>query len=77
MASAGNSNGPDPRLLARAVLAGDAQLVARLLGEGRDVIEADETGWTALLYAAFLGRADVVRLLLAQQNVKVNAGPRR
>ena len=37
MASAGNSNGPALRLVAHAAKAGDAQLVARLLGEGRDV----------------------------------------
>ncbi len=34
--------------------------------------EADETGWTALLWAASLGWADVVRLLLARQGVEVN-----
>jgi hypothetical protein len=35
--------------------------VARLLGEGRDVNEADETGCTALICAAGLpARADVV-----------------
>ena len=61
-----------PRLLVRAAEAGDAQLVARLLGEGRDVNEADETGWTALLWAADLGRADMVRILLARKGVKVN-----
>ena len=42
------SGTPGPRLLVCAAEAGDAQLVARLLGEGRDVNEADETGWTAL-----------------------------
>jgi ankyrin repeat protein len=59
---------PGP-LLARAAEAGDAQLVARLLGEGRDV---NETGNTALIWAASLGRADVVRLLLARKCVEVN-----
>ncbi len=34
--------------------------------------EADETGCTALFWAAFLGQADVVRLLLADQDVDVN-----
>jgi ankyrin repeat protein len=53
------------------VKAGDAQLVARLLGEGRDVNEADEFGCTALIYAAALARAEVVRLLLAPQGVEV------
>ena len=61
-----------PGLLARAAKAGDAQLVARLLGEKRDVNEADETGYTALLWSAFLGRADVGRLLLARKGVEVN-----
>jgi ankyrin repeat protein len=56
--ASGNSSGPDPRLLLRAAEAGDARLVARLLGEGRDVNEADETGYTALVWAAFLGRAE-------------------
>jgi ankyrin repeat protein len=48
----GNSNAPGPPLLPRAAEAGDAQLVARLLGEGRDVNEADETGCTALMIAS-------------------------
>jgi ankyrin repeat protein len=61
-----------PWLLVRAAEAGDAQLVARLLGEGRDVNETDEAGCTALLCAAYIGRADVVRLLLARQDVEVN-----
>jgi ankyrin repeat protein len=60
--------------LAHAAKAGNAQLVARLLGEGRDVNEADEKGWTALIWAAFLGRADVVRLLLARKGVEVDQG---
>ncbi len=34
--------------------------------------EADETGRTALLWAAWRGRADVVRLLLARKGVEVN-----
>jgi ankyrin repeat protein len=46
--------------------------VARLLGEGRDVNEADEIGFTALHWAAVLGQADVVWLLLARQGIKVN-----
>jgi ankyrin repeat protein len=58
--------------VAHAAKAGNAQLVARLLGEGRDVNEADETGCTALLWAAILGHVEVVRLLLARQGVKVN-----
>lgn len=62
--ASGNSNLPGPRLVALAAKAGNAQLVARLLGEGRDVNEADETGWTALLYAAFRGRADVFKVAL-------------
>jgi hypothetical protein len=40
-----------PKLLVRAAKAGDAQLVARLLCEGRDVNEADEFGCTALMMA--------------------------
>ncbi len=36
--------------------------------------EADETACTALLWAAVLGRADVVRLLLARKGVQVNKG---
>jgi ankyrin repeat protein len=67
-----SENGPGPRLVAHAAQAGDAKLVERLLGEGCDVNEADQTGCTALLYAAFQGRADVVRLLLARQYVEVN-----
>jgi hypothetical protein len=72
MASAGNSNGPVPRLLAHAAQAGDAQLVARLLGEGRDVNEADEFGNTAPIFASKNGHVKVVRLLLARQDVEVN-----
>jgi hypothetical protein len=63
--ASGNPNVPGPRLLVRAAKDVDAQLVARLLGEGHDVNEADETG-TALHWAAYLGRADVVRPLLAR-----------
>jgi hypothetical protein len=51
--ASGNSNA----LLAHAAQTGKAQLVARLLGEGRDVNEADETGFTALVYASFVPRA--------------------
>jgi ankyrin repeat protein len=70
--ASGNWVAPGPRLLVGAAQAGDARLVARLLGEERDVNEADEAGCTALLYAAFLGQADVVRLLLARKGVEVN-----
>ncbi len=66
------ASGPGPRPLAHAAKAGNAQLVARLLSEGRDVNEADETGGTGLLWAAILGRADVVRILLARKGVEVN-----
>ncbi len=68
--ASGISNVPSPRRLHRAAEAGDTQLVARLLGEGRDLFEADETG--ALRYAAFLGQVDVVRLLLARKGVEIN-----
>jgi ankyrin repeat protein len=71
--------GGAPLLLprSRAAKAGDAQLLARLLGEGRDVNEADKTGWTALLWAAILGHVEVVRLLLARGGRVCNAkGPR-
>ncbi len=68
----GDSSAPGPRLLARAAKAGDAQLVARLLGEGRDVNEADETGWPALVLASYNGHVEMVRLLLARQGVEVN-----
>ena len=61
-----------PWLLVRAAEAGDAQLVARLLGEGRDVNEADEFGCTALMMASEDGHVEVVRLLLARQGVEVN-----
>jgi hypothetical protein len=64
-----NSNVPSPRRLVRAAEAGNAQLVARLLGEGRDVNKADEDGCTALIYAAFLGHVELVRLLLARLQV--------
>jgi ankyrin repeat protein len=64
--------GGGPRLLPHAAKDGDAQLVARLLAEGRDVNEADEAGRTALHWAVSLGRADVVRLLLASKSVEVN-----
>ncbi len=37
-----------PWLLISAAKAGNVQLVARLLGEGRDVNEADETGCTCI-----------------------------
>jgi ankyrin repeat protein len=70
--ASGNSNAPGPRLLARAAEAGDTQLVARLLGEGRDVNEADESGYTALFLASQNGHVEVVRLLLARKGVKVN-----
>jgi hypothetical protein len=52
--------------------AGDAQLVARLLCEGRDVNEADEFGCTALILALQKGHVVVVRLLLARQSGEVN-----
>jgi ankyrin repeat protein len=60
-----------PLLLVRAAKAGDAQLVARLLGEGRDVSEADESG-TALHWALQNGHVEVVRLLLVRQDVELN-----
>ncbi len=69
--------GGGPRRLPRAAKDGDAQLVARLLAEGRDVNEADEEGCTALHWAMFLGRDDMVRLLLARQDVEVNTRLRR
>ena len=65
------SGNPGPRLWSAAE-AGDAQLVARLLGEGRDVNEADEFGCTALILASEKGHVDVVRLLLARQGVEVD-----
>jgi ankyrin repeat protein len=68
--ASGNSSGQQP--LALAAQAGDARLVARLLGQGRDVNEADEHGRTALHWAANQGGADVVRRLLACQEVDVN-----
>ncbi len=52
--------------------AGDAQLVARLLGEGRDVNEANGAGCTALILASAKGQMEVVRLLLARKDVEVN-----
>jgi ankyrin repeat protein len=58
--------------LPKAAEAGDAQLVARLLGEGCDVNEADEDGWTALYVASLNGHHKVVRLLLEHQDVEVN-----
>ena len=61
-----------PWLLVRAAKAGDAQLVARLLGEGRDENGADETGCTALILASENGHVGVVRLLLARQSIEVN-----
>jgi ankyrin repeat protein len=61
-----------PRSPARAAQAGDAQLVARLLGEGRDVNEADGSGCTALIMASQKGHVKVVRLLLARKGVEVN-----
>ena len=39
---------------------------------GSDVNEADETGWTVLIWAAFLGRAEEVSLLLARKDVEIN-----
>jgi ankyrin repeat protein len=79
--ASGNSNATGPRLLVLAAEAGNAQLVARLLGEGRDVNEADESGCTALIMASQDGHVEVVRLLLAPQDVEVNKtarkGPRR
>ncbi len=64
-------------LLVCAAEAGNAQLVARLLGEGRDVNEADETGGTALLWAARRGQVDVVQLLLGRNGVEVNKATAR
>ncbi len=61
-----------PLQLVRAAKAGDAQLVARLLSEGRDVNEAGESGFTALNWASHEGHVEVVRLLLARQDVEVN-----
>ena len=66
------SGTPGPWLLVRAAEAGNAQLVARLLGEGRDVNEADEFGCTALIFASHHGHVEVLRLLLARQGVEVN-----
>jgi ankyrin repeat protein len=37
-----------------------------------DVNEVDERGWTALIHAAYYGRTDEVRLLLAHQDIDVN-----
>jgi ankyrin repeat protein len=65
------SGNPGPRLWSAAE-AGDAQLVARLLGEGRDVNEADETGCTALILASENGQVELVRLLLARKGVELN-----
>jgi ankyrin repeat protein len=48
------------------------RLVARLLGEGRDVNEADETGCTTLMIVSENGHVEVVRLLLARNGVEVN-----
>jgi hypothetical protein len=44
---------------------------------GRSMVLSDkqillQTSFTALLYAAFLGQADVVRLLLARKGIEVN-----
>ena len=61
-----------PWLLVRAAEAGDAQLVARLLGEGRDVNEADGSGYTALFLASQNGHVEVVLLLLAHPAVEAN-----
>ena len=70
------SGNPGPRLWSAAE-AGDAQLVARLLGEGRDVNEADGSGYTALFLASENGHVEVVRLLLARQEVEVNKTDRK
>jgi ankyrin repeat protein len=40
--------------------------------EGRDVNEADESGCTALIMASQDGHVEVVRLLLARQDVELN-----
>jgi ankyrin repeat protein len=58
-------------------MAGNAQFVARLLGEGRDVNEADEAGCTALILASQQGHVEVVRLLLARKGVEVNKATAR
>lgn len=55
--------GPDAPLKL-AARAGDAATVARLLAEGAPVNQADEGGNTALISAAYHGRAEVVPLLL-------------
>jgi ankyrin repeat protein len=59
------SGDPGPRLWSAAE-AGDARLMARLLGEGRDVNEADGSGCTALIFASENGHNEVVGLLLAR-----------
>ena len=52
--------------------AGNAQRTAALLGDERRVNEADALGMTALHCAAHDGLAEVVRLLLARQDVELN-----
>jgi ankyrin repeat protein len=42
--------------------------VARLLGKGRDVNEANETGWTALILASQNGDVEVVLLVIGEQS---------
>src|SRR6266566_4808041 len=46
--------------------------VLKLLGQGANANAKDKAGWTALFWAAFSGRTDIVRALL-EKGANVNA----
>ena len=63
--------------LCKAAHKGDMVEVKRLLAAGADVNAVDKGGWSALMFAVFWGRSEVVKILLdadANPNVVSNAG---
>jgi ankyrin repeat protein len=49
--------------LLEAAKIGDKQRVEQLLEKGADVNAKDKYGWTALMYAAYQGHEEIVKLL--------------
>jgi ankyrin repeat protein len=63
-AIADTDEGRDLPSLTWAALDGQKDLVKRLLGEGQNVNQLDQRGWTPLMAAADEGHIDIVRLLI-------------
>ncbi len=56
--------------------AGNLEDVKNILGENPGILnKQDKSGITALYYAAYFGRTDVVKFLLAQPDIKFELGP--